>query len=102
MAALWFQILEGTVRSLFHDTPGIIICIWYYIQFFALIWFLCYVIDVFNITTVVYFSICAYFLTLWSYGVHFSGGVLIPGLCTGAAWGRLVGLAVFHFFPNTV
>jgi hypothetical protein len=25
MAALWFQLLEGTVRSLFHDTPGITI-----------------------------------------------------------------------------
>ncbi|XP_060862094.1 H(+)/Cl(-) exchange transporter 7-like isoform X1 [Metopolophium dirhodum] len=78
MAALWFQLLEGTVRSLFHDTP-----------------------DVFNTTTVVYFCLCAYFITLWTYGVHFSGGVLIPGLCTGAAWGRLVGRAVFHFFPNT-
>uniref|UniRef100_A0A2S2NYS5 Chloride channel protein n=1 Tax=Schizaphis graminum TaxID=13262 RepID=A0A2S2NYS5_SCHGA len=78
MAALWFQLLEGTVRSLFHDTP-----------------------DVFNTTTVVYFGIFAYFITLWTYGVHFSGGVLIPGLCTGAAWGRLVGRAVFHFFPNT-
>jgi len=29
MAALWFQLLEGTVRSLFHDTPGIIIYIYY-------------------------------------------------------------------------
>jgi len=59
-------------------------------------------LDVFNTTTVVYFGIFAYFITLWTYGVHFSGGVLIPGLCTGAAWGRLVGRAVFHFFPNTV
>jgi len=25
MAALWFQLLEGTVRSLFHDSPGITI-----------------------------------------------------------------------------
>lgn len=23
MAALWFQLLEGAVRSLFHDNPGI-------------------------------------------------------------------------------
>jgi len=28
MAALWFQLLEGTVRSLFHDTPGTIIYIY--------------------------------------------------------------------------
>ncbi|XP_025423914.1 H(+)/Cl(-) exchange transporter 7-like isoform X2 [Sipha flava] len=54
MAALWFQLLEGAVRSLFHDPP-----------------------------------------------VDFSGGVLIPGLCTGAAWGRLVGLGVLNIFPNT-
>jgi len=64
--------------------------------------FYVFFLDVFNTSTVVYFCICAYFLTLWTYGVHFSGGVLIPGLCTGAAWGRLVGLAVFHFLPNTV
>lgn len=50
----------------------------------------------------VYFSVSAYLLTLWSYGLNFSGGVLIPGLCAGAAWGRLVGLGVLHFFPNTV
>lgn len=50
----------------------------------------------------IYFGIAAYVLTLWSYGVNYSGGVLIPGLCTGAAWGRLFGLGMFYYFPNTV
>lgn len=53
-------------------------------------------------STVIYFSISAYLITLWSYGLSYSGGVLIPGLCTGAAWGRLVGLGMFHLNPNTV
>lgn len=30
MAALWFQLLEGAVRSLFHDNPGI----YFYHSFF--------------------------------------------------------------------
>jgi chloride channel 7 len=61
-----------------------------------------FILDVFNITTIVYFCVSAYLLTLLTYGVDFSGGVLIPGLCTGAAWGRLVGLGVLNIFPNTV
>lgn len=71
-----------------------------YLRYNLYIWL--YVLDVFNTTTVIYFGIAAYVLTLWSYGVSYSGGVLIPGLCTGAAWGRLVGLGMFYFFPNTV
>lgn len=67
-----------------------------------IIWLVLYVLEAFNTTTVVYFAILAYLLTLWSYGISFSGGVLIPGLCTGAAWGRLVGLGILQFFPNTV
>ncbi|VVC43664.1 CBS domain,Chloride channel, voltage gated,Chloride channel, core [Cinara cedri] len=78
MAALWFQLLEGSVRSLFHDAP-----------------------DVFNVPTVACFCLCGYFFSLISYGMNFSGGLLIPGLCIGAAWGRLVGLGISHFFPNT-
>lgn len=60
------------------------------------------ILDVFETTTVIYFCVSAYLLTLLTYGVNFSGGVLIPGLCTGAAWGRLVGLGVLYNFPNTV
>lgn len=53
-------------------------------------------------TTLVYFAISFYLLTIWTYGLSVSAGLFIPCLATGAAWGRLIGLGVQCIFPNVV
>lgn len=52
--------------------------------------------------TLLYFAIAYYLLTVWTYGLSISGGIFIPCLATGAAWGRLIGLGVQYLFPGAV
>ncbi|XP_060838780.1 LOW QUALITY PROTEIN: H(+)/Cl(-) exchange transporter 7-like [Rhopalosiphum padi] len=77
MASLWLQVPEASVRSFFHDPT-----------------------ESLDATTLVYFAISFYLLTIWTYGLSVSAGLFIPCLATGAAWGRLIGLGVQCIFPN--
>ena len=48
------------------------------------------------------FASLYFLLAVWTYGLSVSSGVFIPSLLTGAAWGRLVGMAVIYLFPHMV
>ncbi|KAI6205932.1 Chloride channel protein [Aphelenchoides besseyi] len=50
--------------------------------------------------TLFVFAIITFVLTTWTYGLSIPGGIFIPLLLCGAAWGRLVGLGVDTLFPN--
>lgn len=68
--------------------------------------------------TLLIFAIETFFLTMWTYGLRFvysrlisiqidavfsvPGGIFIPLLLCGAAWGRLIGLGVDKLFPIMV
>lgn len=77
LASLWLQVPEATVRSLFHNPNG-----------------------AHNLDSLVYFAVVYYVMSVWTYGLSVSGGLFIPCLVTGAAWGRLVGLSLETFFPH--
>ncbi|KAK2167560.1 hypothetical protein LSH36_26g05032 [Paralvinella palmiformis] len=70
MSALWFQTPEESVNSLFHDQK---------VALFGLFYFL---------------------LACWTYGLSVPSGLFIPSLLTGAAWGRLFGIALYSWFPD--
>lgn len=43
----------------------------------------------------------AYFLlATWTYGLFVPSGLFVPCILTGAAWGRLFGVALRKWFPN--
>lgn len=46
------------------------------------------------------FFVFYYFLSVWTYGLSVSGGLFIPALLTGAAWGRVVGMGIEFAFPE--
>ena len=48
------------------------------------------------------FSALYFILSCWTYGLSVSGGLFIPTLLTGAAWGRLVGIGLAAIFPGAV
>ncbi|CAD5234625.1 unnamed protein product [Bursaphelenchus xylophilus] len=77
VANLFFQNPEESVKSLFHS------------PFNAL-----------RPITLVVFAVQYFFLSVWTYGLTIPGGIFIPLLLTGAAWGRLIGLGVESFVPN--
>lgn len=77
MSGLFFQTPENSLRSLFHNPPGS-----------------------FNPITLSIFCVAYYFLAIWTYGLAIPGGLFIPSLLIGAAWGRLVGLGMSRKFPN--
>ncbi|KAH8401806.1 hypothetical protein KR009_008041 [Drosophila setifemur] len=77
VAALWFQTPEATVRSLFHDPPGS-----------------------HKILTLAMFTLVYYVLSCATFGLNVSLGVFIPTALVGAAWGRLLAMITFYFFPE--
>nr|CAD7397164.1 unnamed protein product [Timema poppensis] len=78
VAAIWFQTPESSVKSLFHDPPGSH-------KFISLgIFFLLY-----------------FLLSVCTYGLSVSGGLFIPAILTGAAWGRLAGMSLTTMLPNS-
>lgn len=50
--------------------------------------------------TLLIFATEYFCLSMWTYGLAVPGGIFIPLLLTGAAWGRLIGLGVESVFPN--
>ncbi|KAI6210761.1 Chloride channel and Cystathionine beta-synthase domain containing protein [Aphelenchoides besseyi] len=77
VANLFFQTQEESVKSLFHSP-----------------------INSFRPGTLFVFAIITFVLTTWTYGLSIPGGIFIPLLLCGAAWGRLVGLGIDTLFPN--
>lgn len=75
-ASLWYKTPEETVRSLFHDQAG-----------------------AHSFVTLFSFTIVYFFLACWTYGMFISSGLFVPSLLIGAAWGRLVGMALMELFP---
>ena len=56
----------------------------------------------FTVLSLSLFAFLYFMLGCWTYGLSVSSGVFIPALLTGAAWGRLVGMAVMYIFPQMV
>ncbi|XP_055385312.1 H(+)/Cl(-) exchange transporter 7 [Condylostylus longicornis] len=77
VAALWFQTPEATVKSLLHDPPGS-----------------------HKIFTLAIFFVIYFILSCITYGLNVSLGIFIPTVLTGAAWGRLLGMLIYYFFPE--
>lgn len=78
IGAIWFQVPEASVRSLFHDPKGS-----------------------HSILTLMLFVLVYFFVSIWTYGLSVSAGLFIPCLLTGAAWGRVVGIALEIIFPDS-
>ncbi|KAJ8664419.1 hypothetical protein QAD02_006081 [Eretmocerus hayati] len=76
-AALWFQTPESTVRSLFHDPKGS-----------------------HNDQTLAIFVVLYFVLAAFTFGLSLSGGLFIPSLLIGSAWGRLIGSGLAHLYPD--
>uniref|UniRef100_A0A8C4TCD5 Chloride channel protein n=1 Tax=Erpetoichthys calabaricus TaxID=27687 RepID=A0A8C4TCD5_ERPCA len=71
MATAFFNTPEKSVRSLFHDPPGL-----------------------YKPQTLGLFTLSYFLLACWTYGLTVSAGVFIPSLLIGAAWGRLFGICL--------
>ena len=52
--------------------------------------------------TVALFGLFYFLLACWTYGLSVPSGLFIPSLLTGAAWGRLFGIALYSWFPDAV
>ncbi|XP_014260411.1 H(+)/Cl(-) exchange transporter 7 [Cimex lectularius] len=76
-AAIWLQVPEASVRSLFHDPPAS-----------------------HKLSTLVIFMVVYLGLSIWTYGLSMSAGIFIPCLLTGAAWGRVIGILISLMLPN--
>jgi chloride channel 7 len=79
VANLFFQTPEESVKSLLHSP-----------------------FNAFRPLTLLIFAVEIFFLTMWTYGLSIPGGIFIPLLLCGAAWGRLIGLGVETLFPAIV
>ncbi|CAH1401842.1 unnamed protein product [Nezara viridula] len=77
IAALWLQVPEASVRSLFHDPPAS-----------------------HDPWTLLLFMVIYFILSIWTYGLSVSAGIFIPTLLTGAAWGRVIGILIGYIYPN--
>ena len=79
LAAIWFQTPEASVRSFLHDPIGS-----------YKPWSICT------------FVVCYFLLSAWTFGLSVSSGLFIPNLLTGAAWGRLLAIAIQFMLPSNV
>ncbi|PAV60642.1 hypothetical protein WR25_14410 isoform B [Diploscapter pachys] len=77
VADLFFSMPEESVKNLLHSP-----------------------INSYRTVTLIVFAIEYFVLTLWTFGLAVPGGIFIPALLTGAAWGRLIGIAIEGLFPN--
>jgi chloride channel 7 len=79
LASIWFQTPEASVRSLFHDPP-----------------------NTHNAASLAAFVVIYFLLSCWTFGLATSNGLFIPALLTGAAWGRLISVALYRVIPDAV
>ena len=54
----------------------------------------------FNVTTLAGFAPVYFLLATWTYGLFVPSGLFVPCILTGAAWGRLFGVALQTWFPD--
>lgn len=55
--------------------------------------------DAYDMGTVASFFPLYFLLATWTYGLYVPSGLFVPCILTGAAWGRLFGLALQKIFP---
>ena len=51
-------------------------------------------------TTLAGFAPVYFLLATWTYGLFVPSGLFVPCILTGAAWGRLFGVALRTWFPK--
>lgn len=51
-------------------------------------------------TTLAGFAPAYFLLATWTYGLFVPSGLFVPCILTGAAWGRLFGVALRTWFPK--
>lgn len=66
------------------------------------IYFIFMVVGAYRVHTLLIFFAFYYVLAVWTYGLAVPSGLFIPCLLVGAAWGRLIGIALGHIFPHSV
>eukprot|EP01135_Chromosphaera_perkinsii_P006860 Nk52_evm15s621 gene=Nk52_evmTU15s621 len=76
MATLVFNSQEDSIKLLFH-TQG-----------------------EFSVQNLIIFFVLMYFLSAWTYGCCAPVGIFVPTLISGAAFGRLFGIALQYVFPS--
>ena len=54
----------------------------------------------YHVTTLAGFAPAYFLLATWTYGLFVPSGLFVPCILTGAAWGRLFGVALRKWFPN--
>ncbi|CAH2106555.1 unnamed protein product [Euphydryas editha] len=77
LAAIWFQTPEASVRSFLHDSMGS-----------------------YKPLSLMFFVVCYFLLSTWTFGLAVSSGLFIPNLLTGAAWGRLLAIFIQYMLPQ--
>ena len=54
----------------------------------------------YDVTTLAGFASAYFLLATWTYGLFVPSGLFVPCILTGAAWGRLFGVALRTWFPK--
>lgn len=54
----------------------------------------------YDVATLAGFAPIYFLLATWTYGLFVPSGLFVPCILTGAAWGRLWGVALRKLFPN--
>ena len=54
----------------------------------------------YHVTTLAGFAPVYFLLATWTYGLFVPSGLFVPCILTGAAWGRLFGVALRTWFPK--
>lgn len=77
MGTLVFSTPEESIKNLFHLPEGS-----------------------YHVTTLAGFAPVYFLLATWTYGLFVPSGLFVPCILTGAAWGRLFGVALRTWFPK--
>ena len=65
-----------------------------------LIFFNTSILGSYHVTTLAGFAPVYFLLATWTYGLFVPSGLFVPCILTGAAWGRLFGVALRTWFPK--
>ena len=65
-----------------------------------LIFFNTSILGSYHVTTLAGFAPIYFLLATWTYGLFVPSGLFVPCILTGAAWGRLFGVALRTWFPK--
>ncbi|XP_050541566.1 H(+)/Cl(-) exchange transporter 7-like isoform X1 [Daktulosphaira vitifoliae] len=79
ISPFWLHTQEENVRILFHSQ-----------------------IDEFSVTSLFFYSIIYFLLTVYTVGLNMSAGLFLPLLLIGAAWGRIAGIVIHYYVPDVV